>query len=504
MTKSSGTILDGEGRSEGRGAGTAPRNPTLANFAQLCGGRLKGADSAYTNVSSDTRTLGQGALFVALRGPNFNGNEFVGAAHAAGAAGALVDSEQPVAIPQIVVVDTQAALERGGSGWREQFAIPVVGVAGSNGKTTAKEMTASILGQLGNCLATRGNLNNHIGVPLTLLRIDPTHRFAVVEMGANRGGEVAALVRIARPTVGMITNAGAEHLEGFGSIEGVARAEGEMVEGLAADATAVINADDEFADLWRGLTKAKVVTFGVRVAADFKAADVRTTIGPEGFLTHFTLVCPLGKAAVALHMGGRHNVENALAAAAAAAAAGAKLEHIVAGLGAMRAVAGRLQFKKALGGAWIIDDSYNANPSSMRAGIEVLAELEGTKWLVVGDMAELGEYAPAAHTEIGEFARAHGVERLFAMGGLAKLAVDSFGAGAEWFPDAQALAGALVKALANASVAPNAAGAGTSNARDTTTGGSGVRLLIKGSRVNRLERVVDTLVHGSTKPTSDH
>jgi UDP-N-acetylmuramoyl-tripeptide--D-alanyl-D-alanine ligase len=470
--------------------------PTLANFAQLCGGRLKGADGAYTSVSSDTRTLGQGALFVALRGPNFNGNEFVSAAQAAGAAGALVDSEQSVALPQIIVADTQAALERAGNGWREQFSIPLVGVAGSNGKTTAKEMTASILGQLGGCLATRGNLNNHIGVPLTLLRIDATHRFAVVEMGANRGGEVAALVRIVRPTVGMITNAGAEHLEGFGSIEGVARAEGEMVAGLAQSATAVINADDEFADLWRTLTKARVVTFGVNAAADFKAADVRTTIGPEGFLTHFTLVCPLGNAVVALHMGGRHNVANALAAAAAAAAAGAKLEHIVAGLGAMRAVAGRLQFKKALGGAWIIDDSYNANPSSMRAGIEVLAELEGTKWLVIGDMAELGEFAPAAHTEIGEFARTHGVERLFAMGGLAKLAVDSFGPGGQWFPDAQALGASLVEALAAD------AGGGTTGA--TGAAATGVRLLIKGSRVNRLERVVDTLVHGSTKQTSDH
>jgi UDP-N-acetylmuramoyl-tripeptide--D-alanyl-D-alanine ligase len=427
---------------------------------------------------------------------------------AAGAAGALVDGEQPAALPQIIVADTQAALERAGNGWREQFTIPVVGVAGSNGKTTAKEMTAAILGQMGNCLATRGNLNNHIGVPLTLLRIDATHRFAVVEMGANRGGEVAALVRTARPTVGMITNAGAEHLEGFGSIEGVARAEGEMVEGLAPTATAVINADDEFAGLWRTLTKAHVVTFGVHAPADFKAADVRTTIGPEGFLTHFTLVCPLGSTAIALHMGGRHNIANALAAAAAAAAAGAKLEHIAAGLGAMRAVAGRLQFKKALGGAWIIDDSYNANPSSMRAGIEVLAELEGAKWLVIGDMAELGEYAAAAHTEIGEFARAHGVERLFAMGGLAKLAVDSFGAGAQWFPDAQTLASELVRSLA-ASGAGGAADAGA-GPHPTVAGdahpaaASGVRLLIKGSRVNRLERVVDTLVHGSIQQTSGH
>ena len=456
---------------------------TLANFAQLCGGRLKGADGSYTAVSSDTRTLGQGALFVALRGPNFNGNEFVSAALAAGAAAALVDGEQPAALPQIIVADTQAALERAGNGWREQFTIPVVGVAGSNGKTTAKEMTAAILGQMGNCLATRGNLNNHIGVPLTLLRIDATHRFAVVEMGANRGGEVAALVRIARPTVGMITNAGAEHLEGFGSIEGVARAEGEMVEGLAPTATAVINADDEFADLWRKLTKAHVVTFGVQAPADFKAADVRTTIGPEGFLPHFTLVCPLGSTAIELHMGGRHNVANALAAAAAAAAAGAKLEHIAAGLGAMRAVAGRLQFKKALGGAWIIDDSYNANPSSVQAAIEVLASLTGQRWLVFADMGELGAYATESHRQVGIQAKAAGIERLFATGTEAQLAVETFGAGASWFADTTELAAALNAELSRA--AP-----GFSPAE--------VRMLVKGSRFNRLERVVAALVPTGT------
>jgi UDP-N-acetylmuramoyl-tripeptide--D-alanyl-D-alanine ligase len=454
---------------------------TLADFAKACGGRLKGADSPYSSVSSDTRTLSRGALFVALRGPNFNGNEFVGTALSAGAAGALVDTEQSVTLPQIVVADTQVALERASHEWREQFNIPVVGVAGSNGKTTAKEMTASILGQMGSCLATRGNLNNHIGVPLTLLRIEATHRFAVVEMGANRAGDVDALVRIARPTIGMITNAGAEHLEGFGSIEGVARAEGETVQGLAPDATAVINADDEFVDLWCGMTPARVVTFGVRKSADFIATGVLTTIGPEGFLTHFELSSPLGSAAIELHMGGRHNVANSLAAAAAAAAAGASLEHIVAGLGAVRAVAGRLQFKKSTSGAWIIDDSYNANPSSVRAGIEVLAELDGSKWLVLGDMAELGEFAQVSHTQIGEFARAHGIERLYATGALAKLAVESFGPGAQWFPDTQALSYALTLELGAA--------------------GPAVRVLVKGSRVNRLERVVDALVQGSIQPT---
>jgi UDP-N-acetylmuramoyl-tripeptide--D-alanyl-D-alanine ligase len=457
---------------------------TLADFAKACGGTLKGTDHPFSSVSSDTRTLSRDALFVALRGPNFNGNEFVKTALSAGAAGALVDTEQPVALPQIVVADTQAALERGSHAWRQQFDIPVVGVAGSNGKTTAKEMTASILGQLGNCLATRGNLNNHIGVPLTLLRLEAAHRFAVVEMGANRAGDVAALVKIARPTIGMITNAGAEHLEGFGSLEGVARAEGETVEGLAKDATAIINADDEFADLWRGMTPARVVTFGLQKAADFSASDIRTTIGPDGFLTHFMLTSLLGAAPIELHTGGRHNIANALAAAAAAAAAGAGLQHIAAGLAAVRAVAGRLQFKMATTGAWIIDDSYNANPSSVRAGIEVLAELDGAKWLVLGDMAELGEFAQISHTQIGEFARAHGIERLYATGSLAKLAVESFGNGGQWFPDTQALSYALTLELGGA--------------------GPAVRVLVKGSRVNRLERVVDALVQGSTQPTGGH
>ncbi len=447
---------------------------TLLDFARECGGTLRGADRSFSGVSSDTRTLKPGELFVALRGPRFDANQFVSAAKSAGAAGAIVDSAQEAVISQIVVQDTQAALERLGCSWRSQFAIPVIGVAGSNGKTTTKEMTATILAQAGSCLATRGTLNNHIGVPLTLLRIEASNEFAVIEMGANHPGEVAALVRIARPTVGLITNAGAEHLEGFGSLEGVARAEGEMVEGLAPSATAVINADDAFASLWRQMTSARVVTFGIEKSADFAATGIRTTIGAEGFVTHFVLESPLGPAtAVELHMGGRHNVANALAAAAAAGAAGATLQHVVGGLAAVRAVPGRLQFKRAAGGAWLIDDSYNANPSSVRAGIEVLASLEGHKWLVLGDMAELGEYAHSSHREIGEFARQCGIERLYATGELAALAVESFGPGAKWFADAAALAQAL------AAASPD------------------VRMLIKGSRVNRLERVVEALV-GST------
>ncbi|HUI60579.1 MAG TPA: UDP-N-acetylmuramoyl-tripeptide--D-alanyl-D-alanine ligase [Steroidobacteraceae bacterium] len=452
---------------------------TLADFAMACQGSLQGADRGYNGVSSDTRSLSQGDLFVALRGPRFNGNEFVSAALAAGAAGAVVDTHQPATLPQIVVPDTQSALERAGHAWRSQFSIPVIGVAGSNGKTTAKEMTAAILGVAGSCLATRGNLNNHIGVPLTLLRIEPTHRFAVIEMGANRAGDVAGLVNIAQPTVGMITNAGAEHLEGFGSLEGVARAEGEMVAGLKPGATAVINADDEFAALWRNMTPARVVTFGVQKPADFSAAGLSTTVGAEGFLTRFTLSSPAGRVAIELRMGGRHNVANALAAAAAAMSAGAALEHVAAGLGAVRSVPGRLQFKKTVNGAWLIDDSYNANPSSVRAGIEVLAGLDGRKWLVLGDMAELGAFAEKSHADVGVFAREQGIERLFATGSLAALAVESFGRGGQWFAEANALAEELRSASAD------------------------VRMLIKGSRVNRLERVVDALVP-RTEQTGAH
>jgi UDP-N-acetylmuramoyl-tripeptide--D-alanyl-D-alanine ligase len=380
-------------------------------------------------------------------------------------------------LAQVIVAESQAALTRAAQNWRGRFDIPVIGVAGSNGKTSTKEMTAAILARFGACLATRGNLNNHIGVPLTLLRLDSEHRSAVIEMGANQSGDVAALVELAAPTIGLITNAGAEHLEGFGTLEGVARAEGEMVEGLPAAGTAVINADDPYAPLWRGLTRAAVVTFGMTATAAWRAEEVHCEVDAQGFKTRFTLVSPLGRAPVALELAGQHNVMNALGAAAAAAAAGASLEHIVAGLAAVRAVPGRLQFKRALSGAWLIDDSYNANPSSVRAGIEVLAQLDGRKWLVLGDMAELGDFARESHAEIGAFARTHGVERLFATGALTVGAVESFGAGGQWFPDAQALSAALL-----------------------ASSNSAVRMLVKGSRMNRLERVVDALTQPAARP----
>ena len=449
---------------------------SLEQFARACGGTLHGADRSYAGVWTDTRSLHAGDLFVALRGPRFNGNEFVGVAHAAGAAGAVVDVLQPAPLTQILVPDTQAALTSAARHWRDQFSMPVLGVAGSNGKTSTKEMLAAILTQAGTCLATRGNLNNHIGVPLTLLRLRSEHRFAVIEMGADRVGEVAALAALARPIIGLITNAGAEHLQGFGSLEAVARAEGEMVAGLARAGTAVINADDPNAALWRSLTRARVIDFGLDAAAQFRATAIRAEVGPQGFMTHFTLESPLGSATVALGLAGTHNVLNALAASAAAAAAGATLAHIVAGLATVRAVPGRLQFKYAASGARLLDDSYNANPNSVRVGIEVLATLAGRKWLVLGDMAELGSFAESAHADIGVFARAHGIERLFATGALTVTTVESFGAGGQWFPDAQVLSRTLLESAT-----------------------ADVSILIKGSRSNRLERVVAALLAAPTE-----
>ena len=456
-------------------------NATLTEFAQSCGGRLLGPDGAFSGVSTDSRTINSGELFVALSGPRFNGEDYVAAAAARGAAGAVVRSAREGAGSQILVADTLAALAKSAHAWRESFSIPVVGVAGSNGKTTVKELISGILSQAGPCLSTRGNLNNHIGVPLTLFRIRAEHRFAVVEMGADRAGEVETLVRIGRPTIGIITNAGAEHLAGFGSLEGVARAEGEMVAGLKPDASAIINNDDPFALLWKSMTPARILTFGLEPGADFTAGAPRTTIDATGFLTRFTLHAPQGSVPVELHLAGRHNLINALGAAAAASAAGLSLGDIARGLAAARPVPGRLQFKQAVSGAWIIDDSYNANPSSVQAGIEVLAQLTGRRWLVFADMGELGDYATDSHRQVGEWARAAGIDRLFATGKLAQLAVETFGAGASWFPDLTALSAALGAALSRSDPGHSAAE---------------VRMLVKGSHSNHLERVVAALVAG--------
>jgi UDP-N-acetylmuramoyl-tripeptide--D-alanyl-D-alanine ligase len=448
----------------------------LAELARVTGGVLSGPNAAFGAVISDSRALEPGALFVALRGERFDGHQFVPEAQQKAAAGALVERQVATPLPQVIVRDALAGLAGFAAAWRCDFGGKVVGITGSNGKTTVKEMTGSILSCEGPTLVTQGNLNNHIGVPLTLCRLESAHRYAVIEMGANHQREIAHLAGLARPDVGLVINAGPAHLEGFGGLDGVAKGKGEMFEALGIDGTAVINADDRFAAFWHGLARGagRILTFGVRERADFSAQDVQGRATDDGFVSEFQLVTPAGRRTVTLALAGEHNVMNALAAAAAAHAAGAGLDAIVAGLERMRAVAGRLEVKNLPVGARLIDDSYNANPASVRAGLRALAALEGQHWLVFGEMRELGEESPRLHAEIGEFARRCGVARLFAVGEEARHAVEAFGAGATWFASVEDLVASLRGGLAPS-----------------------VTVLVKGSRSNRLERVAAALGAGA-------
>lgn len=450
---------------------------TLGQFCADVAGRLVGADADWSSVCIDSRKVQTGDLFIALRGQHVDGHDYVTAAAAAGAAGALVERVLPsCALPQIVVADVEVALQQAAAAHRSRFAGPIVAVAGSNGKTTTKEMVRAILAQRHQVLATRGNLNNHLGVPLTLLTLEPGHEAAVIEIGANHPGEVALLTGLVRPQVGLVTNAGAEHLEGFGSLDGVAQAEGELFAGLAVDGTAVLNVDDVFASLWH-----KQCACTHRIGFGFSAdAGVRIVDWAPGALDgqQFALLTPQGRVEVALPLLGRHNAVNAAGAAAAALAAGASLDDVAAGLAAVVAVPGRLVMRTALGGARLIDDTYNANPSSVAVGLELLATYAGERWLVLGEMGELGEHAAAAHAAAGEAARAAGVSRLFALGEPTRLAAAAFGAGAECHATGESLAVALAAAL-GARRSPQA-----------------LTVYVKGSRMNRLEKVVAAVLAG--------
>ncbi len=445
---------------------------TAATLAQVTGARLVNGDAAFDVVTTDSRAGGANSLFVALRGPNFDGHDYVTAAANAGSVAALVERPLALPIPQVIAPDALAALSTFARHWRRSLALPLVGVTGSNGKTTTKEIIGAILSRLGDCLLTQGNLNNHIGVPLTLLRLASSHRTAIIEMGANHLGEIAQLAGIAEPTIGIVTNAGAAHLEGFGSLEGVAQGKGELFEALPASGVAVINADDTFADRWKARSSAnRILTFGLQPAADFNATDVRSQSDEHGFRSDFTLNSPAGRTQIGLRLAGEHNVRNALGAAAAAFAAGASLEDIAAGCADVRPVAGRLQLKAAVNGAFVIDDAYNANPSSLKAGLDALKGLSGEHWLVLGDMRELGTDADEMHAQIGRYAREQaGIHRLLAIGTSTPSAVKAFGSGAQWFADIDALIAEL-----------------RSSAR------RGVVVLVKGSRANRLERVTAAL-----------
>jgi UDP-N-acetylmuramoyl-tripeptide--D-alanyl-D-alanine ligase len=444
---------------------------------------LHGADVDFSGCGTDTRTLNPGELFVALRGPRYDGHGFVADAVRRGAKAAILDHAVGAALPVLEVKDTRLAMGRLARLWRERFAIPLVAVTGSNGKTTVKEMVASILSGCGQVLATTGNLNNDIGVPLTLFRLGGEHRYAVVEMGANHPGEIASLCGMARPTVAVVTQCAPAHIEGFGSVEGVARAKGEVFEALGPDGVAVINADDDYAGLWLGLAGRRgtacraPIQFGLKNPADITAADLDDGDPLQG--SRFVLKTPGGSMEVRLPFPGRHNVMNALAAAASAHALGVELPAIVQGLESACPVHGRLELRKGGQGARILDDSYNANPGSLKAALELLAKCSGERWLVLGDMGELGPDAGDHHLRAGRMARESGVDRLYALGELSRRVVDGFGPAGRHFAGVDALLTAV-----RGDIHP------------------GVTVLVKGSRSMRMERVVAALQQGDTPPCS--
>lgn len=414
----------------------------LSAAAALLKAKLQGADAEFTTVSTDTRTLKSGDLFIALQGPKFNGNEFVAEATKKGAVGAIVCGElASTQLPIISVKDTKKALAQLARHQREQVQIPIVAVTGSVGKTTTRAMLASVFRQLGHVLASESSFNNDIGVPLTLMRLRSDQDYAIFELGANHIGEIAHLVELVKPSVAIITNAGPAHLEGFGSLEGVAKAKGEIYQGLKADGIAIVNNDDHFAPFWKTLIgDRRTITFGVKNAADIRATNIR--LDAQGHPI-FQLIMPNGEIEVVLPLMGEHNVANALAVAAAAAVFNCPISSIKKGLESVEPVKGRLVLQKGYHGATIIDDSYNANPSSVGAAIKVLAKQPGHSILVFGDMRELGPDSEKFHREIGQQALQAGIRQMYCYGPLSRCAVDAFGNNAHHFEDKQALIVAL-------------------------------------------------------------
>ena len=440
---------------------------TLAQIARAVNGTLHGpAELEVRGLFTDTRKPVPGALFVALRGPRFDAHEFLASAEEDGAVAALVEQRQEITLPQIVVDDTRLALGRLAAAWRETWPGGLVALTGSNGKTTTKEMLAGILRERGPTLATRGNLNNDIGVPLMLAELDPAQPFAVIEMGANHAGEIAYLTRLARPDVALVTNTGRAHLEGFGGPEGVVRAKGEIYGGLRPGGVALVNADDAGASHWMALNEdLTLLTFGMT-----RPSSIHGYWDPSPTGGHLRLRTAQGETGIDLNVAGEHNARNALAAASAAIALGFELAEIKAGLEAFGGVPGRLQRKHGPEDSVLWDDTYNANPDSLRAGIEAVRGQGGETWLVLGDMGELGPDSVALHAESGRLARELGVTRLFTVGGLAAHAAEAFGPGAQHFTDIDTLVAALDEALR-----------------------PGIHVLIKGSRSSRMERVTKAL-----------
>ncbi|MCK5717326.1 MAG: UDP-N-acetylmuramoyl-tripeptide--D-alanyl-D-alanine ligase [Thiomargarita sp.] len=441
---------------------------TLSDIASALSAVISEEHVRFTGCSTDTRNLQAGALYIALRGKNFDGHNFVTAAKTQGASALLVDTSVNCELPTIQVANTRKALGQLAQFWRQRFDIPLVAITGSNGKTTTKELLRAILSYQDNeVLATQGNFNNDIGVPLTLFNLHAKHRYAVIEMGANHAGEIAGLTQIAQPSCAVITQCAPAHLEGFGSIKGVALAKGEIFSNLKPNGISVINNDDNYATLWHELAGAhQINTFGITHEADVKAINI--TLHQDS--SDFTLKTKIGDIAIHLPLPGQHNIMNALAASTCALACNCTLHAIQHSLQRIDAVKGRLQRQAGIQNMTLIDDTYNANPASLTAALTVLNNTTPPYWLVLGDMNELGTESIRFHREAGLLAREFGVERLWAIGDMSRYAVESFGAGAQHFTQHKDLIQALLQTVP----------------LPTT-------LLIKGSRGMHMEQVVNAL-----------
>lgn len=434
---------------------------TLAEIARITKGRLVGEDRLVSSLSTDTRTLQPGDLFIALAGERFDPHELIAAGQAKPAGALLVERALEVSGPQVIVRATHAALQDLARAWREKFRVPVVGITGSNGKTSVKELTREILSTQGDVLATRGNLNNHIGVPLTLLALNERHRYAVIEMGANHAGEIENLTKIANPDIGVVNNIGPAHLEGFGSLEGVARAKAELYRHMNPRGIAVVNADEPYRPLWReDLGARRQVSFGIR-----RQADVR---GDKPDPHTARIRTPAGEIRTSLQVPGQHALYNALAATAICTGLEIGLKDIRAGIESAKPVPGRLVRLEGVRGACVLDDTYNANPASLSVALDVQAQEPGTHWLVLGDMGELGAESVALHKKAGIMARKSGVTRLLGLGPLAAHAVESFGGDGEHFSKPGEIIALLRREL-----------------------DAQVCVLVKGSRAMHLEKVIE-------------
>ncbi|HEX5959653.1 MAG TPA: UDP-N-acetylmuramoyl-tripeptide--D-alanyl-D-alanine ligase [Rhodanobacteraceae bacterium] len=440
----------------------------LKEIAVWTRGLLQGPDAGVCGVSTDSRTLKPGEVFVALVGERHDGHDHAAQAAARGAVGAIVTRHVEVDLPQIVVADTLHALGDLASAVRAQRDVTVLGITGSNGKTSVKALAARILSRHGRTHANSGSFNNEIGVPLTLLAMPEDTRYAVLEMGAGKPGDIAYLAAIARPRIGLVNNVAPAHLERMHTLEGIAETKGAMYQALPPDGVAVINADDAFAMYFAGLAGARrCLRFGLDASADVAAADLALEAGSS----RFTLRTPAGDAPVRLPLPGRHNIANAAAAAALALAVDVPLDDIVAGLQSAEAVGGRLLRRESTRGWVVFDDSYNANPGSTQAALATLALQPGERWLVLGDMGELGPDAEVLHARVGRSARGCGIERLYSVGTLAARAAEAFGEGARGFADQVALVAALRRDLH-----------------------PGVNALVKGSHASHMEHVVAALL----------